>query len=376
MTHVFLNGRFLAQRTTGVQRYAREVLAALDLLLAARRTQLTLEVLAPPGVLSPGLARIAFRNVGRLRGHAWEQLELPCHVGRSWLLSFCASGPILKKRQIVTMHDAAVHAVPDAYSRAFRAWYGVLLPTLARRTPHVMTVSEFARDELVRAFGARREATHVSGEGYQHVTRLTPDRRILARHGLRPKRYVLAVSSVARHKNFAVVARALGQLAALDYEVVVAGALDGAVFGRLDRGTLGALKLVGYVRDEELCALLEGAAAFVHPSLYEGFGLPPLEAMALGCPVVAARAAAVPEVCGDAALYFDPRDPTDLARQLRTVLSDPALQRTLSARGRARLAAHGWERAAARHLDLLERAVAHARMPRPDAALSTPRFSA
>ncbi|MFZ5890674.1 MAG: glycosyltransferase family 4 protein [Myxococcota bacterium] len=351
---VFINGRFLGQKLTGVQRYAFETLRALDRVLAAEPTGLTFTVLAPRGVARPSLQVIGFEEIGPLSGHAWEQFVLPLRTRGGWLLSFSATGPILKRSQTVTIHDAAVYAMPNAFSPQFRAWYKLLLPLLVRSTPFAMTVSNFSRDELARYLGADPERLRVSGEGWQHVESSSADPSVIERHGLRPKKYVLAVSSLTPQKNFKLVADALPFLADCEFDVVVAGRMDSRIFGDYDTRALKSLKLLGYVSDDELRALYENAGVFVYPSRYEGFGIPPLEAMALGCPVLASSCASIPEVCGDAARYFDPDDAEGLAALIRRVMLDDRERAALVERGRRRILDHSWEAAARCHLALLE----------------------
>lgn len=351
---VFINGRFLAQRVTGVQRFAAEILRALDDLLVSATDwkQGSVVVLAPKGARPVRLRAIGFHQIGSVSGHAWEQCVLPLATGRSPLLSFGPTGPLAKRAQVVTIHDAAVHAVPAAYGTAFRTWYKVLLPIIVRRSPRVMTVSEFARGELVRYFGADEGKIRVTGEGWQHMDRLASDDRILARNGLRRGRYFLAVSSSTASKNFAVIARALPMLPA-DVVVAVAGATDPRLFAASGVPVHPGMVPLGYVRDEELRALYENATAFVFPSLYEGFGLPPIEAMALGCPVICSNAASIPEVCGAAPLYFEPSDAAALAALMRQLVSEPGLRESMIGRGRERLSAHSWKSAAATYLALI-----------------------
>jgi glycosyltransferase involved in cell wall biosynthesis len=355
---IFINGRFLTQRVTGVQRFARETLRALDLLLAAGRASSPFEfvVLAPRGTTAPVLRRIRFERVGPFSGHVWEQITLPQASRGGLLLGFGPTGPLVKRRQIVTIHDASVHVVPHAFSRAFRIWYKLALPILAQRSACVMTVSNFSRSEVIRHFGARAQAVFVSGEGWEHVLRVVPNPAVLRAHGLRPQEYVLAVSSVAPHKNFDVVARSLRHLTDCHLKVVVVGATSERVFGCRERSESTPLEFLGHVDDSSLRALYENAAAFIHPSFYEGFGIPPLEAMALGCPVIASNAAAIPEVCGAGAWYFDPEDEADLARQIRRIFSSPDEREKLRRLARQQLQKHSWEACARVFLDRLETA--------------------
>jgi glycosyltransferase involved in cell wall biosynthesis len=357
---VLINARFLSQRLTGVQRYAHETLHALDALVASGEAPVHLVpiAVAPEDARAPELRAIRFERCGPFSGHLWEQTTLFARSRGHLLVSFGPTGPLFKRRQVVTIHDAAVDVVPDTFGRAFRSWYKFLLSRLARRTPAVMTVSDFSRGEIVRSFGARSEAVHVSGEGFEHVFRVPADASVLARHGLEAERYVLLVGSLAPHKNLAIVAEALARLPDYPLPIVVAGGVAPGIFGQLPRDSLRALRLIGYVEDAELRALYENASVFVFPSRYEGFGLPPLEALALGCPVIAARAGAVPEVCGDAVSYFGPDDAGELARLLRQVAENPDARGRWVERGRARLARHGWRGSARKHLELWSGALA------------------
>ena len=354
---VFINGRFLAQPVTGVQRYAREVVKALDALLReevvdAGGAEVTL-LMPRDGVDVPPLSRIRVRRAGRLVGHAWEQLELP-HLSRGGvLLNLCNTAPLARRKQVVTLHDAAIYRVPAAYTRAFRAWYRVLWAGLARTASTILTVSYFSRRELADCLGIDRSRIGVVEEAGDHILAVAPDPAVLDRHGLRARPFVLAVSTANPTKNFGAVVRAIEHLGDTDFDFVVAGGVDPRVFARAAAPLPAAVKRVGYVSDGELRALYEHAACFVHPSRYEGFGLPPLEAMCCGCPVIAAEAASIPEVCGDAALYFDPASPADLAGKLAALMSDAAERAALAARGRARAARFSWRRAAAANWDEL-----------------------
>jgi glycosyltransferase involved in cell wall biosynthesis len=359
---VALNGRFLFQRVTGVQRHARELVRALDSLLdgdpeARRRLELSLFV-PPGGELELQLSRIKVRRVGQLLGQPWEQLELPVYTRGQLLVNLANTAPAFLRQQLVTIHDASVFAVPEAYSRPFRRWYQWLLPRLARRARQVLTDSEFSRSELVRWLGVAAAKVRVVPCGHEHILRTTPDPSVLPRHGLGARPYVLAVSSLSRHKNLEAVAEAVRLLEPARWDYVLAGPSNPRVFGASAVDAPGRVVHLGYVSDGELRALYERAACLVYPSRYEGFGIPPLEAMACGCPVIASRTTALPEVCGDAALYVDPDDPRQLAAAIRRVLCEDGMGDDLRRRGQQRAERWTWSRSAAETLAAVREAMA------------------
>jgi glycosyltransferase involved in cell wall biosynthesis len=185
---------------------------------------------------------------------------------------------------------------------------------------------------------------------------------VRARYSL-PERYVLTVCVIEPRKNHAGFLRAFERLSQDDpelYWVVVGsrGWLYEAFFAQLgDSPARARVILPGYIEDTDLPAVYGGALAFVFPSLYEGFGLPPLEAMACGTPVVSSNASSLPEVCGDAARYFDPHDEAQMLDALRPVLADGGMRRDMRARGLAQAAKFSWERAAEETWALYQRVV-------------------
>lgn len=352
-----INARFLIQPITGVQRFAAEMVRGIDQHLSASarlRAEYRFRLVAPRGARGIDLEHIPVVRVGRWGGHGWEQFELPVEARKRVLLNLCNTAP-LAARNVVTIHDASVFAVPQAYSRAFRLWYRALLPALGRSALRIVTVSEFSRAELSLRARIPPNKLEVVSEGCEHVLRTPPDRGILSRLPVTPRRYLLAVGSRSPHKNLELLAAALRRLGKAALPLVVAGGANSRVFGNQDAADGAGVHYAGYVTDGELRALYENACCFVFPSLYEGFGIPPLESMTCGGPVIVSRAAALPEVCGDAALYCDPRDPDDLARSLRTLIQDPVQQGELRQRGLERARCFTWERASGSLLDILER---------------------
>jgi len=345
-----INGRFLGRPATGVDRFAFETVRAIDALLDTLDpivAGLQVELVAPAhfGPSQSPFRHIPVRAVGHGRGTYWEQLSLPFAANGSLLLNLCNSGPIAYRRQVTVLHDAAPVRVPESYSSAFSAWYRWMAPTIGRVACRIVTVSEFSRSELCEAYGIPANKIGVVHESGEHMLRVQAATEHPCSGVQRP--YVLAVGSLNQHKNFRLVAEAARLMSSAPFDIVVVGGSDPRVYGGAKVALPSFVRHLGYVSDADLGALYRNAACFVFPSRYEGFGLPPVEAMALGCPVVASHLPSIVEVCGDAVLYFSPDDPQELADVLHRVASDEALRDRMRKRGTARSAQLTWRATAA-----------------------------
>lgn len=346
-----LNGRFLTRSPTGVDRVASELASAL-LALEPTIGEGLFRGLRPDGPVEvvderPDniLARMS-PLPSRWRGQLWEQISLARACPDDWLLSLCNMGPILRHRQIVMLHDAQVFRQPESYSFAFRRWYGLAQPRLARSAELVLTVSEHSKRELEHFGVVPPGKAKVIHNGADHILRVTPDRDTLTRHKLTPQGYFLAIGSLAPHKNLSMLVTAARARADQSLPLVIAGGGNETVFGSAGISPSQDVRLLGRVSDAELRALYQNATALVFPSLTEGFGLPPAEAMFCGCPVIASTGGAIPEVCDGAALMLDPTDTAAWTQVMDRLAEDPEKRAELSDLGRAKAANFTWARAA------------------------------
>ena len=367
-----INGRFLTQPVTGVQRYARELCATLDEALPdlAASTGLSVELLTPP--LAPGPAadvptydHLTVREVGSGGGHRWEQTVLPRHLAGSDVL-FCPgnTAPLITLRRkrpavVVTVHDLAFRDFPETVSPTFRRVYEVLVPATMKRAERVITVSEAERTRMLAHFPtAAGRLTAVANGG------LPRQRPVASADDPPPPEgpFLLYVGSLNPRKNVAGIIAACRALLAERPELraVFVGDPSG-IYQAVDLGPADdRLVFAGKLSDAALEAHYDAASVMLFPSFHEASGLPPVEAMAHGCPVVVSEIPALRERCGDAALYCDPHDVDTMVAAVSRILDEPDLAADLAARGRVRAAQFTWENCLSATLAVLENAAAAA----------------
>ncbi len=343
---IYVNARFLTQAMTGVQRYSLEVSLQL------REQMPEIRFVAPRNIVQHEAAQaLGVELVGNRTGHAWEQLDLPKFLrsqGSPLLVNLANTAPLLYGNKLSTLHDIAFERFPENFSWKFRTAYQLATPRTIRTSKKVLTVSEFSKQEICAVYNIAPERVvvvpnAVSGE-------FSPQPHDVA------EPYLLAVSSLNTQKNFHGLVDAFSLLKQSSHKLYIVGSLnknfaDPGLVKKIE--TDSRIKLLGRVTDEELVRLYSGATAFVYPSFYEGFGLPPLEAQACDCPVIAANAASLPEVCGDSALYCSPYDVNDIAKQMDVLISSPQLAQSLREKGRANIQRYSWAASASRLLQVI-----------------------
>jgi glycosyltransferase involved in cell wall biosynthesis len=349
-----INGRFLSQRMTGVQRYAYEIVAALDEILSQQGDSTghaDMRLVLPPGVReTPALAKIGICRTGFLSGHAWDQFVLPFYAGAG-ILSLGNFGPMLGRNQLVCIHDANTFVEPESYSRIFGMTYRTLLPLVGMQARRVATVSRFSADALVHYGVCREEKIFIASNGHEHALRWDSTRAKSALIGTLKRPYIMLLGSTAKHKNIDIILKQARGLDEAGIDIVVVGAASRIFAADTPAIHQSNIHRAGYVDDDELAALYESAVCLVFPSKTEGFGIPPLEAMARGCPVISSNAASLVEVGGDAVIYVDPDDGDRWRSAIIGLSGNENLRATMAANGRKRAALFSWKRSAQLYLD-------------------------
>lgn len=347
MGRVKINVRNLNAPITGVQRYTLE--------LITRFTKYEVTLITAPTKMQQGLP-----------GHIWEQLILPSLVGTTDVLfSPANTGPLHVRRQVVTMHDVAVFDCPEGYSAKFVTFYRYLLKLLVHRVIKVITPSEFTRNRLLEIFGIDPQRVISIPLGVD--SRFRPQQPELVEKVIRSlriptKHYVLSLGSIEPRKNIGRLIQAwemVQEKLPSEIWLIIAGSKGSRRIFRqvaLDR-LPSRVHFAGRVPDELLPALYSGAISFLYTSLYEGFGLPPLEAMACGAPVLASNVSAMPEVVGDAGLMVDPSDVEAVAEGIRQLVDNSSLRMELSRKALQRSQRFTWETTARLTWNVLEEAI-------------------
>lgn len=328
---VYVNARTLLAPLTGVQRYTLELI---------RRMKGELVPLSPPGWFASGPL-----------GHVWEQVTLPVLARRGVLFSPAASGPLVHQKQVITVHDLVVYDYPEGFRKEFLAWYRFLLPGLLKKARRVIAVSSFTRSRLLEIIGLPENKVVVIPNGVDH-SRFFPRSQEVVEHALTklrlPNYYVLMLSALNKRKNLIRILQAWKLLSSELREniwlVVVGAQVNAKVFEEFSLPqTVPNVLYLGYVKDELIPYLYNGALAFVYVSLYEGFGLPPLESMASGTPVLVSNTSSLPEVVGEAGLKVDPYNVEEIAQKLKLLIEDKQLHTQLKIKGLERAKQFSWD---------------------------------
>ena len=354
----------------GIGRYTRGLVAAL-----AERDRENRYVVFSAGADPPGTAwpenfrRRALPLTDRHLAILWQRLRLPlpveCVTGRLDLFHSpdFVLPPVRRARTVLTVHDLSFMRYPECSSPPLLRYLMDAVPRSVRRADAILADSESTRHDVIELLGVPAERVFVIYPGAE--SRFAPGpaddaetAAVLARYGIR-RPYIFSVGTVQPRKNYARLIQAYAALRRerrLPHELVISGGrgwlteeVDAAI---ASVGPEAPVRMVGFAADADLPALYRAADLFAFPSLYEGFGIPILEALGCGTPVVAGNASSLPEAAGDAALLVDPFDVAALADAMGRLLDDSTLRHTLRARGLEQVRRFRWDESAARLLDV------------------------
>ena len=326
MAKIVINGKLYAQRTTGVQRYSRELILELDNLVSG----MDVEIALPKNAVDvPDLKNIKLHYLGGNASIFWEQVILPLYIlkERAVGLHVCSIVPIVKP-DLVILYDANALRNPQWFTKKLVAWYRMVHGAAAKHSKAIFTDSDFAKEELWQIFNINGKPIKNIGAGWQHLERVPYDENALQKHNLRKGDYFFCLGTRAPHKNMRWVCDH-----ALKYpeeNFAISGSMNSKIFGNEQIELPANVHFLGYLSDSEIKTLMRDSKAFLFPSFYEGFGLPPLEAMSTGCPIIVSDIPVMHENFGDAAHYIDPNNAdVDLNRLLKNPVaaSTPILEK-------------------------------------------------
>jgi glycosyltransferase involved in cell wall biosynthesis len=356
-TEIVINGKFLSAEPTGVHRVAEELIRhAFQIVDADKKisARIKLELWVPSdATANADKLQIPYRVVGPLTGIPWEQLTLPLKARGRTILSLCNVGPVASSNAVTMFHDAQVHNAPDSYRRLFRYWYKFHQPLSGKRHQKILTVSDFSREQLHNYGIARRDRVSVILNGVDHVLKTVPDESIIERLDLTPQKFVVALANVQPHKNIGLLLRIFARAEMSDMPLVLFGGAGKDAFVNAGHTVPDNIIFAGRVSDSELRALYASALCLAFPSRTEGFGLPPLEAMTTGCPAIVAPEGALPQVCGQAAVYAGVDDEEGWLRAIVSLRDRSSDYDKLRKASLAQSELFTWKRAATQLVDQL-----------------------
>lgn len=323
MKKYVINGKFLADRMQGIVRYAREMIKALDKCI---ENDVKIILLAPNDAKDlPDLKRIKIKIIGKRTGMLWEQTDLRKYLKKHedvTCINLCNICPLFVQPGITTIHDIMYKVNPQDYktfrNRVSRYWHMFQYWYITRYEKTITTVSNFSKKEIEKYYPCAKGKITVIPNGWQHVLEYKESTDWQERYPfLKPKEYFFSLSTLSRNKNGKWI------IENAKYNPDCVYAIAGKYYETDKFDIPENVHMLGFISDEDACALIKNCRAFIHPALYEGFGLPPLEALALGADVIASNVTSLPEVLGDSVHYIEPNDfHVDLKKIMRQTVAD------------------------------------------------------
>ena len=308
MRKIAINGRFLVRNLTGQERFAREICNEIDKLVGKNQ----IEIIVPKYAKNlPVFENIKIIKFGNVRGHFWEQVDLLVWLlfHKRICLNLCTTCPILKPG-ITAIHDISQVVHPEffqtSYGKKSSLWHRIMLKSIIMHKKNlILTVSNFSKNQMIEYLKIDANRIVVLGNGWNHIKKIQEDENIFLKYAFIEKEmYYLAVSSIMPQKNFKYILEVAKRNPNCTF--IIAGKKVGLTEEEFDNVTVKNVFFLGYVTDQELKALLVHAKALIHPAVYEGFAITPLEALACGTKIIVANSSCLPEIYKDSAIFMDP----------------------------------------------------------------------
>jgi glycosyltransferase involved in cell wall biosynthesis len=337
---IYIDGKFLTKDVTGVQRYAN------SLIYEFQQASFDFNIIHPENSF-----------IGVRSKTVWEQL-LPYEINNGLLFCPTNTGPIAYKNKILTLHDGAVLSHPEWFSKNFSRMRKFLIPILVNSSLKIITVSNFSKSHICEALKIKDDKVEVIYNGI-NTNKFKPmgiSPKVLIKYNLK-KPYILFVGSVEPRKNLTRMVNSwirLPEIYKKEFDLIIVGKKNW-IFKDVIIKKENSIKELGYIEDDELIRLYSMAKVFVYPSLFEGFGLPVLEAMACGTPVITSNSSALPEVGGEAVLYVDPKNEENITTKMIELLENESLQEELTIKGMSRSKLFSWKNTATKTIELFKR---------------------
>lgn len=350
---IVINALFLTQKITGVQRYAIEIAKELKKVFNDE-----IKFVAPKNIIHHELAEyLGVEIIGNFTGFWWEQIDLKYYLSKNknpLLLNMRNTAPLFHSKNIIVIHDLIFMKNKKWFSKKFPYIYRFFAPILLKNALKIITVSDFSKHDIIKTFNINPDKIEIVYNAVSKEFQEYSNEDFENKYG----DYILAVASfLSPRKNLCNVIEAFNMLQVQDLKLVVVGA---ELKHFSDQNMLNEIKLnkniilTGYINDKTLANFYKNAKLLVFPSFYEGFGIPAIEAMSCGCPVVASNVTSLPEVCADAAYYADPYKVDDIAGGIDKILNNCELRKELIQKGYQRQSEFSWENSAHKLIKIIE----------------------
>lgn len=345
---IVVNTRFLTQKTTGVQRYAIEICKRLPKTINNQK----IVFVAPKKSLIEieSLNNLKIEQFGNFTGNLWEQVDLANYLkinDSPLLINFGGIGPIYYKNKITYLHDLAFKYYPKSFSYLFQKMYNIFIPISIKNAKKIITVSKYVKQDIIKNYGTNN--IEVVYGSYS---------KVFKNLNLEREKIILAVSSLDPRKNFNRIIKAYQKLDT-DYKLVFVGSKSKAFSKLIIDNNYDDKNIIftGYLTDKDLVKMYNKASIFIYASLFEGFGIPPLEAQSCGCPCIVSNLTSIPEICNNSVVYCDPFSIEDISNKIKYLINDEKKREELVEKGFENIKKYTWDASANKLLAIIKKEI-------------------